>query len=101
LIIGLALLKGKYAEILKCFPDNYEATLGGIQNSFSDSQICDILSMTTGHNQKILDCLIMQLKGKEDLLDFCDNLEKIPEAPTSLQSIVEHLKKGVPVCVVK
>jgi len=89
----------KYAEILECFPEDYEATLDVVQNSFSDSQICDILSLTTGHNQKILNSLIMQLKGKEDLLDFCDYLEKIPKVSVSLQTIVEHLRKGVSVCV--
>ena len=84
--------------MLECFPDNFEATLGALQNSLNDSQICDILSLTTGHNQNILNCLIMKLKSKEDLLDFCDNLEKIPEASSSLQNIVEQLRKGMSVC---
>ena len=94
IILGLALLKDKYSEILQCFPENYGATLESVQNSFSDTQICDILSLTRGHNEKILNCLIEQLKNKEDLLDFCANLEKIPDASASLKTIVEQLRKG-------
>jgi len=36
----------------------------------------------------------MQLKKKEDLLDFCANLEKIPGAPPSLITTVKELRKG-------
>ena len=94
LSLDFTLLKVKYTEILSSLPREYEAILGSVQNSLSDSQICDILSLTTGHNQKILNCLIMQLKKKEDLLDFCANLEKIPGAPPSLITTVKELRKG-------
>ena len=93
--IDFAPLKLKYTEILTSLPEDFEATLGALQSSLSDSQICDILSLTTGHNQKILNCLITQLKKKEDLLDFCASLEKIPEAPPSLIAAVKELRKGM------
>ena len=50
--------------------------------------------MTAGQAQKILNYLILRLKSKEDLLDFCDNLEKVQEAPGSLKALVEQLRKG-------
>jgi len=85
----------KYTEILANLPKEYEAILGSIQSSLSDSQICNILSLTTGHSQKILNCLIMQLKKKEDLLDFCANLEKIPGVSPSLTATLKELRKGM------
>lgn len=88
-------VKAKYTEILSCLPENYEAMIGSLQNYLSDSQICDILSLTSGHTQKILNCLILRLKTKEDLLDFCDQLEKIQGVSTSLKVIAEQLRKGI------
>ena len=90
-----AILKAKYNAILSYLPERHEALIASLQDNLSDSQICDILSMTTGHSQKILNCLILQLKNKEDLLDFCDKLEKIQEAPDSLKDVVEQLRKGI------
>ena len=95
LCADFAVLKTKYNEILSHLPEKYEALVASLQDHLSDSQICDILSMTTGHSQKILNCLILQLKRKEDLLDFCDKLEKIQEAPDSLKVVVEKLRKGI------
>ena len=69
--------------------------MANLQDCLSDSQICDILSLTAGHAQRILNCLISQLKSKEDLLDFCDNLEKVQEDADSLKVIVEQLRKGI------
>ena len=65
-----------------------------LQNHLSDSDICKILSMASGQNQKILNFLILRLKNKEDLLDFCDSLEKIDGASPSLKIIAEQLRKG-------
>jgi len=68
--------------------------MGKLQNYLSDSDICEILSLSFGHNQKILNCLILKLKSKEDLLDFCDRLEKVEETGTSLKIIAEQIRKG-------
>ena len=92
--VDFAIVKVKYTEIVASLPENHEAMIANLQDCLSDSQICEILSLTTGHTQKILNCLILKLKSKEDLLDFCDNLGKIQEAPVSLKVVVEQLRKG-------
>ena len=96
---GLDVLHAKYAEILACFPENYGATVNSLQNYLSDTDMCVILSLSSGHNQKILDCLIQKVKRKEDLLDFCDSLEKISGAPPLLTLIVEQIRKGEHECI--
>ena len=92
-LTDFAIVKAKYAEILSCFPENFEATINCLQNYLSDSDICNILSLTSDQNQKLLNLLILRLKNKEDLLDFCDNLEKIDGASPSLKDIAEQLRK--------
>ena len=82
--------------MIACLPENYEATIGTLQNQLSDSDICEILTLTSGHNQKILNCLILKLKSKEDLLDFCDRLEKINGAHALLKQITGQIRKGSP-----
>ena len=92
--IEFSILKTKYAEIIACLPGNYEATIGTLQNHFSDSDICDILSLDSGHNQKILNCLILKLKTKEDLLDLSSSLEKIDGTHSSMKRIIKQIRKG-------
>ena len=91
---GLELLRAKYTEILACFPENYGATIQCLQNYLDDSDIAEIVSLSSGHNQKILDCLVQKVKREEDLLDFCEILEKISGAPPLLKLIVEQIRKG-------
>ena len=90
-----AIVKAKYAEILSCFPENFEATINCLQNYLSDSDICEVLALASGQNQKLLNLLILRLKNKEDLLDFCDNLEKIDGASPLLKTIAEQLRKSM------
>ena len=89
-----SIIKTTYAEMVACLPGNYEATIGSLQNQFSDSDICDILSLDSSHNQKILNCLIVKLKTKEDLLDFSNSLEKIDGAHSSLKRIIGQIRRG-------
>ncbi|XP_065894103.1 uncharacterized protein [Dysidea avara] len=72
-------LKTHYHTILQLMPDNYEQSVGKLQNYISDDQICMILSSSnsTAANKKILDCLIERMSCKEELLDLCDQLETI------------------------
>ena len=49
-----AILKAKYNAILSHLPERHEALIASLQDNLSDSQICDILSVTTGHSQKYL-----------------------------------------------
>ena len=93
-ILDFAMLKARYAEILACFPESFEATVNVLQEVLDPSQIWEIVSATSGHNQKLLNTLILKMNNKEDLLDFCDNLEKIPGAPPLLMLLIEQLRKG-------
>ena len=77
-------------------PDDYEQSIGKLQNHFSDEQICDILCSSNCKvaNNKILNCLVEKLKCKEDLLDLCDQLEKIT-ASHDLLAIIVDIKSGM------
>ena len=77
-------------------PDDYEQSVGKLQSSFSDEQICNILSSSNCKvaNNKILNCLIEKLSSKEDLLDLCVQLEKIT-ASHDLLSIMEDIKSSM------
>ena len=97
--VDFAIVKSKYAEMIACLPEDYETTIVSLQSYLTDSEICEILSMTSNHNQKTLNYLILKLKSKEDLLDFCDCLENVKEAHPVLQLIIQQIKKGnVQVC---
>jgi len=44
-------------------------------------------------NQRVLDFVIMSIKGEDSLLEFCDLLEKLIEHPALLK-LVESLRNG-------
>ena len=92
------ILKKRYAEILACLPEKFEATVNVLQEVLDPSQLWEILSATSGHNHKILNALIMRIKSREDMLDFFDNLEKIPDTPPLLTLLIEQLRKGILQC---
>ena len=77
-------------------PDDYEQSIGKLQNYFSDEQICTILysSDYTSANKLILDYLIERMSCKEDQLDLCDQLEKIAEASNELKTIIQEIRSG-------
>ena len=60
-------------------PDDYELTVGKLQNYISFDQICVILSSSnsTIANKLILDYLIERMSCREELFDLCDQLEII------------------------
>ena len=60
-------------------PDDYEVTVGKLQNYITFDRICSILSSNnfTVANKMILDCLIEQMSHRLDMLDLCDALELI------------------------
>ncbi|XP_065894594.1 uncharacterized protein [Dysidea avara] len=72
-------LKTHYHAVLQLMPDNYEQSVGKLQNYISDDQICMILSSSnfTTANKTILDCLIEKMSRREELLDLCNQLETI------------------------
>ena len=60
-------------------PDDYERTVGKLQNFICFVHICTILSTnnSTTANKLILDYLIERMSCREELLDLCDQLESI------------------------
>ena len=91
-----AQLKTHYHTILHLMPDDYEQSIGRLQNHFSDDQICAILYSGNCRtaNKLILDSLIERMSCKEDQLDLCDQLEKIPTASSELKAIIQQLRSG-------
>jgi len=77
-------------------PDDYERSIGKLQNYMSDEQICTILCSSdhTTANKLILDLLIAKMSCKIDLLDLCDQLEKITTASNELKVIIQELRSG-------
>jgi len=76
-------------------PDDYELTVGKLQNYISDDQICAILSSSnsTVANKIILDFLIERISCREELLDLCDQLENITTSH-DLKTVINELRLG-------
>ena len=76
-------------------PDDYELTVGILQNYISDDQICSILSSSnsTAANKIILDCLIERMSSREHLLDLCDQLENITTSH-NMKIVINELRLG-------
>ena len=71
-------------------------TVSKLERHLTDTDIVDIISSPseTFANKMILDSLIMQMKCKEDLLDLCDQLEKISVSP-DMNRIIHDLRNGM------
>ena len=76
-------------------PVDYMNTVSQLERNLSGDHIGTILESKdpATANQRILDCLIEQISTKEGLLDFCDQLNSITNAP-ALSTVVEDIKKG-------
>ena len=92
---GFAQLKAHYHMILQLMPDNYEQSVGKLQNYISDDQICMILSSSnsTTANKIILDCLIERMSCREELLDLCGQIESI-SASEQLNTLIKEIRSG-------
>jgi len=88
-------LKAHYHTILHSMPDDYELTIGKLQNYISDDQIGVILSSSnsTIANKIILDCLIERMSCREELLDLCDQLERITTSH-DLKTVINDIRSG-------
>ena len=75
----IQLVKSKQDTILQCLPTDYEKTLQVLQDHLTDEQICCVLSNSdhASANRAILNCLTENLNCSENLLEFCDHIEKI------------------------
>ena len=88
-------LRAHYHNILRLMPDDYELTVGKLQNYISFDQICVILSSSnsTIANKLILDYLIERMSCREELLDLCDQLESITTSH-DMKMITNELRLG-------
>ena len=95
MFVDFTQLKTRYHSILQLMPDNYEQSVGMLQNYISDDQICMILSSSnsTTANKIILDCLIERMSCREELLDLCDQLETIT-ASHQLMMVINEIRSG-------
>ena len=75
--------------------DDYELTVGKLQNYISFDQICVILSSSnsTIANKLILDYLIERMSCREELLDLCDQLESITTSH-DMKIVINHIRLG-------
>ena len=95
-MVDFDLVRLKYKEILECFPKDFYQTLQTLQDKLSDDQICTILNCSDSHtaNKMILDCLIGSMKCREDLLDLCDQLNRLTDISPSLKNLINEIRKG-------
>lgn len=72
------------------------STVNKLERHLTDTDIASILQCSNAilANKKILDSLIIHMKCKEDLLDLCDQLEKINGSP-NMNSIINNLRNGM------
>jgi len=77
-------------------PDDYMNTVSQLEHHLTGDHIGRILECNDVFtaNQRILDCLIEQINTKEGLLDFCNWLSVLTNAP-ALTSSLKELKKGL------
>ena len=81
---------------MQSFPDEFLQTLGDLQDYLSPECICMVLSDETNvklANKMMLDCMIGKIRCKEGVLDLCDQLEKISNAP-KITAVINQLRKG-------
>ena len=88
-------LRAHYHNILHLMPDDYELTIGMLQNYINFDQICVILSSSnsTIANKLILDYLIERMSCREELLDLCDQLESITTSH-DMKLIMNEIRLG-------
>ena len=94
-ITDFTVLKAHYHTILHLMPNEYEVTVGKLQDYISDDQICAILnsSNSTSANKIILDCLIETMSYKEDLIDLCYQLENITTSH-DMKIVINEIRLG-------
>ena len=92
---GFSLLRLKYTDILQSLPNDHQQTLLKLQERLADNVICNVLTCTNSYiaNKMMLDYLIGGMKCREDMLDFCDQLDKFNDS-LDLLPIVHELREG-------
>ena len=87
--------KSHYSVLVRSMPNDYMNTVSQLECHLTGDHIGSILECkdTVTANQRILDCLIEQINTKEGLLDFCNWLSAIINAP-ELTAAIKELNKG-------
>ena len=95
LFLGFVHIVEHYCSIIKLMPDEFELTLGTLQECITDEQMCVILSSENSAiaNKIILDCLIEQMDCKEDVFKLCHQLAKINNSK-DMETLIEKLRIG-------
>ena len=88
-------MQSHYSVLVRSMPDDYLNTVSQLGHHLTDDNIISILECENAFsaNQKILDCLIGQIDTKEGLLDFCELLDSITNAP-ALVTVIREIKEG-------
>ena len=88
-----------YDAILHLMPQDYGLTLDRLRPNITDDEMAPILGIDDHNlaNRKILNCLIQKLKNREQMLDFCDQLEKVITSQ-DLKTITDEIRSGKFVC---
>jgi len=92
----LKILQSKYTAILQSFPNEFSQTLEDLQDDLTPECIFAILKdeiSTELANKMMLDCMIAKISCKGGILDFCDQLEKISNAP-KMSTVIRQLRAG-------
>ena len=75
-------------------PDDYMNTVSQLERHLTGDHIGSILECRDVFtaNQRILNCLIEQINTKEGLLDFCNCLSTITDAPALINALSEFVE---------
>ena len=76
-------------------PKEYHQTLDRLKQDLTSDEMASILKIEDPDlaNRKILDCLIEKLKSRGQMLDFCDQLEKVITSQ-DLKTITDEIRTG-------
>ena len=93
------LLKSRFDDMIHSLPSDYEKTLQVVQDHLTDDQICEVLTSPnhTVANTAIMNCLIEKVKCTGDIVELCNQLDKITlllPKPGVLLSVAAELRKG-------
>ena len=83
-----------YSDILSNMPNDYEQTTQSLERFLCDrhiSLICECPNVTDA-NEAILECLIENATFKEHIVEFCERLLLIRDAP-KLTHVVKNLRE--------
>ena len=93
-ILEFVELQSCYDDILRNMSDDYMQTVQTLESYLCDLHVSEIFdcSSVSEANKIILECLTENALHKEHVLEFCERLLKITNAP-ELMCVVENLRE--------